>query len=87
MTKGGLYKTSGIYPIEFYLPKFSTQECMKWKFHIHNSIQTVKSRYYMIIGRDLLEQLPLDIKFSDQSLSWQEVTIPMKTTDEFGTKY
>jgi hypothetical protein len=41
----------------------------------------------MIIGRDLLEQLPLDIKFSDQSLSWQEVTIPMKTTDEFGTKY
>jgi hypothetical protein len=36
----------------------------------------------MIIGRDLLEQLPLDIKFSDQTLSWQEVTIPMKTSEE-----
>jgi hypothetical protein len=36
----------------------------------------------MIIGRDLLEQLPIDIKFSDQTLSQQEVTIPMKTIDE-----
>ncbi len=36
----------------------------------------------MIIGRDLLEQLPLDIKFSDKTLTWQEVSIPMKTTEE-----
>jgi hypothetical protein len=42
----------------------------------------VKSRYDMIIGRDLLEQLPLDIKFSDSTLSWQDVTVPMKKVDE-----
>jgi hypothetical protein len=36
----------------------------------------------MILGRDLLEQLPLDIKFSDRTMSWQEVTIPMKKADE-----
>ncbi len=48
----------------------------------------------MIMGRDLLEQLSIDIKFSNQTLSWQEVkfsnqtlswqevTIPMKTMDE-----
>ena len=82
MTKGGLFKTNGICPIKFYLPEFSTQECIKWKFHIDNSIQTVKSRYDVIIGRDLLEQLPLDIKFSDKTLTWQEVSIPMKTTEE-----
>ena len=40
----------------------------------------------MIIGRDLLEQLPLDIKFSDHTLLWQEVTIPMKNTDELTKK-
>jgi hypothetical protein len=45
-------------------------------------MQTVKSHYDMIIGLDLLEQLPLDIKFSDRTLSWQEVTIPMKTMEE-----
>jgi hypothetical protein len=82
MTKGGLFKTSGICPIKFYSPEFSTQECIKWKFHIDNSIQTVKSCYDMIIGRDLLEQLPVDIKFFDQTLSWQEVSIPMKAVDE-----
>jgi hypothetical protein len=36
----------------------------------------------MIIEHDLLEQLPLDIKFSDRTLSWQEVIIPMKTMGE-----
>jgi hypothetical protein len=82
MTKGGLFKTSGICPRKFYSPEFSTQECIKWKFHIDNSIQTVKSCYDMIIGRDLLEQLPVDIKFFDQTLSWQEVSIPMKAVDE-----
>jgi hypothetical protein len=51
-----------------------------------NSKQTVKNRYHMIIGRDLLEQLPSDIKFSDQTLTWQEVTIPMKMVDELDTQ-
>jgi hypothetical protein len=82
MTKGGLFITNGICPIKFCLPEFSTQECIKWKFHMDNSIQAVKSHYDMIIGRDLVEQLPLDIKFSDKPLSWQEVSIPMKTTEE-----
>ncbi len=36
MTKGGLFKTYDICPIKFYLPEFSTQECIKWKFHIDN---------------------------------------------------
>jgi hypothetical protein len=82
MTIGGLFKTNGICPIKFYLPEFITQECIKWKYHVDNSIQTVKSRYDMIIGRDLLEQLPLDIKFSNKTLSWQEVSIPIKPKEE-----
>jgi hypothetical protein len=36
----------------------------------------------MIIGQDLLEQLPFDIKISDQTLSWQDVTILMKALDK-----
>jgi hypothetical protein len=41
MTKGGLFKTNGICSIiKFYLPEFSTQESIKWKFHIDTSIQT-----------------------------------------------
>jgi hypothetical protein len=86
MMKGGVFRTNGICPIKFYLiPEFSKQEAIKWKFHVDNSKQTVKNRYHMIIGRDLLEQLPLDIKFSDQTLT-QEVTIPMKMVDELDTQ-
>jgi hypothetical protein len=44
MTKGGIFKTNGTCPIKFYLPEFSTQEVIKWKFHVDNSKQTVKSR-------------------------------------------
>jgi hypothetical protein len=86
MTKGGVFKTNGICPVKFYLPEFSTQEAIKWKFHVDNSKQTAKNRCHMIIGRDLSEQLPLDIKFSDQTLPWQEVTIPMKMVDELDTQ-
>jgi hypothetical protein len=82
MTKGGLFSTNGICPIKFYIPEFSTQECAKWNFHVDDSKQVVKSCYDLILGCDLLEQLPLDIKFSDQTITWQEVTVPMKKIDQ-----
>jgi hypothetical protein len=86
MIKGGLFRTSGICPVRFYLPEFSTQECVKWNSHVDSSKQTVKSHYDMILGCDLLEQLPLDIKFSDHTMMWQEVTAPMKTVDQLDSQ-
>ena len=85
-TKGGLFETNGICPAKFYLPEFSTQECVKWNFHVDTTKRATKSRYDMIIGRDLLEQLPLDIKFSDKTMSWQGITIPMKLADELDSQ-
>jgi hypothetical protein len=41
-----------------------------------------KNRYDVILGRNLLEQLPSDVKFSDGTMSWQEATIPVKKADE-----
>jgi hypothetical protein len=82
MTKGGVFQTNGICPIKFYLPEFSTQERVKWNFHADNSKHMTKNRYDVILGRDLLEQLPSDVKFSDRTMSWQETTIPVKKGDE-----
>jgi hypothetical protein len=82
MTKGGIFQTIGICPVKFYLPDFSAQECVKWNFHADNSKHIAKNCYDVILGRDLLEQLPSDIKFSDRTMSWQEATIPMKKADE-----
>jgi hypothetical protein len=86
MTKGGIFKTSSICPIRFYLPEFSSRECVGWNFHVDGSKQTVNCRYDMIVGCNLLEQLPLDIKFSNHTLMWQEVTVPMKTVDQLDSQ-
>jgi hypothetical protein len=53
-------------PVKFCLPEFSTQKCVKWNFHVDNSKHMTKNRYDVILGRDLLEQLPSDVKFSDR---------------------
>jgi hypothetical protein len=42
MTKGGLFQTNGVCPVRLYLSKFSTQECVKWKFHV--IIQNVSAK-------------------------------------------
>ena len=32
----------------------------------------------MIIGTDLLEKMGLEMSFKDQTMTWDEITIPMK---------
>ena len=37
--------------------------------------------YDMIIGRDLLECLKMDIKYSTSTMIWDDAEIPMKSTE------
>lgn len=50
--KGVLFEMSGICPVTFYLPEFSTQECVKWNYLVNSSKEAVRNRYDMIIGRE-----------------------------------
>ena len=45
----------------FCIPEFSAAKVITWKFHMDES---TNGRYYMILGRDLLTALVLDLKFS-----------------------
>ena len=36
----------------------------------------------MIIGKDLLDEIQIDINFSDPTLSWEDGIIPMKPADD-----
>ncbi len=38
--------------------------------------------YDLIIGRDLMEFLGIDIRFSTQEIEWDNATVPFKDTDE-----
>ena len=49
--------------VDFGLPEFSATKIVTWKCHVD---KTTNGRYDMILGRDLLDALGLDINFSEK---------------------
>ena len=75
-TTAGQCKTSGRCELEFGLHEFSTTRRIKHNFHV---MTKVIPGYDMIIGRDLMHHLKLDVMFSTSSLVWFENgEIPLK---------
>ena len=60
-TQSGKFTTSKKENVDFFLTEFSATKIVTWKFHVKES---TNGRYDMILGRDLLTVLGLDIKFS-----------------------
>ena len=56
--------------IDFTLPKFSATEIVTWDFHVDDS---AKGRYDIILGRDILKALGLNLKFSDHFIESYDV--------------
>ena len=56
------FTTSKKANIDFYLPEFRAKKIVTWKCHVNES---TNGRYDMILGRDLLTALVMDLKFSD----------------------
>ena len=56
------FMTSKKPKIDFFLPEFSETKIVLWKFHVNKS---TSNRYDMILGRNLVTALGLDLKFSD----------------------
>ena len=50
---------------------------IEWDFHVADNL----GAYDMIIGRDLLQFLGIDIKFSNQTIVWDNREIPFKDVD------
>ena len=76
-TAAGAFETHGTSKITFQLPELSpTAECT-WKVHVHKG---KLSNYDMILGRDILTTLGIDLCFSDQMVRWPRLhaEIPMK---------
>ena len=69
-TQAGKFTTSKKLNVEFLLPESSVKKIMMWKFHLDDS---TNGRYDMVLGRDLLTALRLDIKFSDNIIIGREV--------------
>ena len=63
----------------FCLPGFSVTKIVTWKFHVD---KYTNSRYDMILGRDLITALGLDLKFYGNvilggEVPYKECSVPM----------
>ena len=58
------------------LDEFGRATKIKHTFDLDESQKGIG--YDMIIGRDLLNQLDIDMRFSDSTLKWEDQIVPMK---------
>ena len=73
-TMAGNVKTGLKSKIEFSLPEFFEDRLIEWDSYLTNDLGS----YDMIIGRDLLCELGVDINFSTSTCTWDSSTIPMR---------
>ena len=74
-TPSGTFLSKNAVEMEFTLNEFSESRRVRWKFHVlpENS----KLPYDMIIGRDLMRKLKMDVLYSDNVVTWDELRLPM----------
>jgi hypothetical protein len=72
-TPAGDLSTKESCTAQILLPELQSSRGIEWKFH-----GTVVRNYDMIIGRDMLTDLGIDIRFSDNVISWDGAEMPLK---------
>jgi predicted aspartyl protease len=76
-TAAGTLKTSEKAKIQFKLDELDESKIIEWNAHVTEQ----QFSYDMIIGRDLLSELGININFKTNKVEWDDVSIPMKDID------
>ena len=76
-TKTGSFSTNKTCKVVFTMPAFHKHKEITWSAHVDESDQQ-HSRYDMIIGRDMMFALGIDINFSTCSMLWDNAEVPMQ---------
>jgi hypothetical protein len=84
-TKAGTFTTTRKARLRFVLPEFNPTKEVSWACHVDDNATARTSQYDLILGRNLLEALGLIINFHDQTMTWEEATIPMKDYGSLST--
>ena len=80
-TKAGSFSTSQKVKCKFTLPEFFENRDLDWEMYLDES--DMKCNYDMIVGRDLMDAIGLDILFSKGTMIWDNSEVPMKPYDSF----
>jgi len=70
--------TGKIAKAQFIIPELHDNRSIEWTVHLAKDL----GAYDMIIGRDLLSELKIDILFSEQIVTWDGHDMPFKDIDE-----
>ena len=73
-TAGGDIATREKCKSQLKLPELHDDRVIEWDFHVAPTLGT----YDMIIGRDMLEFIGMDIRFSTMTVEWDGATMPFK---------
>ena len=76
-TKAGTFQTNRKVTCQFTLPEFHQGKDISWTMFVDESDHRLNS-YDMIIGRDLMHELGIDLLFSSGVMKWDNATVPMR---------
>ena len=76
-TKAGTFKTTRKVNCQFTLPEFHQGKDITWTMYVDDSDKRLNN-YDMIIGRDLLTELGIDLLFSSGEMKWEQAIVPMR---------
>ena len=76
-TPAGELKTTQKVRAQFTIPELQEKRLIEWDVHVVEDM----GAYDMIIGRDILSFLGIDIQFSTRKVSWDGIDMPFKPVD------
>jgi len=85
-TKAGKFSTSSKCNVTFTLPAFHEHREVTWNCYVDQTCQK-SCKYDMIIGRDLMHEIGMDILFSKAEMVWDNASVPMQSFDKLDSEY
>ena len=77
-TPAGTFKTDEKVRLDLKLPEFHQNKNISWSAHVTR----MPMNYDIILGEDLLKELQFIINYKDETLTWDDVTIPMRGIED-----
>ena len=85
-TKNSTFKTDKKCKVKFSLPAFHEHRKVSWNCNVDET-DPAFCNYDLIIGRDLMHQLGIDICFSTAEIKWDNASIPMQEVDKLNEQF
>jgi hypothetical protein len=85
-TKSGSFYTDTKCKIKFSFPAFHEHRKISWNCYVDNTNPEF-CNYDLIVGRDLMFGLGMDICFSEAKIVWDNASIPMQETDKLNEQF